>query len=101
MYKDDYPISILDHDELNRKKFVESLAQAIINYDNERCLTISLMGKWGSGKTSIINMVEDYWKESKDDNIIVHFNPWYFSNRDNLLFQFFDTLSHISEKDFH
>lgn len=99
MYKDDYPISILDHDELNRKKFVESLAQAILNYDNERCLTISLMGKWGSGKTSIINMVEDYWKESKEDNIIVHFNPWYFSNRDNLLFQFFDTLSHISDKD--
>ncbi len=58
------------------------------------------MGKWGSGKTSIINMVEDYWNRFDSENIIVHFDPWYFSNRDDLIFQFFDILSNIPEKDF-
>ena len=101
LFKDDYPISSLDHDELNRRNFSESLAQAILNYDNEHCLIVSLMGKWGSGKTSIINMIEDYWNQSDSDNIIVHFNPWYFSNRNDLLFQFFDTLAHITEKVFN
>ena len=97
MFKDDCPISLLDDDELNRRKFAESLAKAILNYNKKHCLTISLMGKWGSGKTSIINMVKDYWDD--DENIIIHFNPWYFSNRDNLLFQFFDILINNSGND--
>lgn len=100
MFKEDCPISLLDDDKLNRREFAESLAQAILNHEKENCLTISLMGKWGSGKTSIINMVEDYWDQSDSENIIVHFDPWYFSNRDDLIFQFFDILSNIPEKDF-
>ena len=100
MFKEDCPISLLDDDKLNRREFAESLAQAILNHKKENCLTISLMGKWGSGKTSIINMVEDYWDRSDSENIIVHFDPWYFSNRDDLIFQFFDILSNIPEKDF-
>lgn len=100
MFKEDCPISLLEDDKLNRREFAESLAQAILNHKKENCLTISLMGKWGSGKTSIINMVEDYWNQSDSGNIIVHFDPWYFSNRDDLIFQFFDILSNIPEKDF-
>lgn len=100
MFIDDYPISRLDDDKLNRRKFAESLGQAILNYDNEHCLTVSLMGKWGSGKTSIINMVKDYWELSENKNIIVHFDPWYFSNSNNLLFQFFEILSKLPEDDF-
>ena len=100
MFKEDCPISLLDDDKLNRREFAESLAQAILNHKKENCLTISLMGKWGSGKTSIINMVEDYWNRFDSENIIVHFDPWYFSNRDDLIFQFFDILSNIPEKDF-
>lgn len=97
MFKEDCPISLLDDDKLNRREFAESLAQAILNHEKENCLTISLMGKWGSGKTSIINMVEDYW--DVDENIVIHFNPWYFSNRDNLLFQFFNILINSSGSD--
>ncbi len=97
MFKEDCPISLLDDDKLNRREFAESLAQAILNHKKENCLTISLMGKWGSGKTSIINMVEDYW--DVDENIVIHFNPWYFSNRDNLLFQFFNILINSSGSD--
>ena len=100
MFIDDNPISLLDDDKLNRQKFAKSLAQAILNNDNDNCLTISLMGKWGSGKTSIINMVEDCWNRSDSENIIVHFDPWYFSNRNDLIFQFFDILSNIPEKGF-
>ena len=101
MFKDDCPISSLDDDELNRQNFAESLAKAITNYKNPNCLTISLMGKWGSGKTSIINMVTDYLNnEAESENIIVHFDPWYFSNKDNLLFQFFDILSNYINKEF-
>lgn len=100
MFIGENPISLLDDDKLNRREFVESLAQAILYYKKENCLTISLMGKWGSGKTSIINMVEDYWKNNDSKNIVIHFNPWYFSNNNNLLFQFFDILVNIPGKEF-
>ena len=100
MFIEENPISLLDDDKLNRREFVESLAQAILYYKKEKCLTISLMGKWGSGKTSIINMVEDYWKNNDSKNIVIHFNPWYFSNNNNLLFQFFDILVNIPGKEF-
>ena len=100
MFIEENPISLLDDDKLNRREFAESLAQAISNYKKESCLTISLMGKWGSGKTSIIKMVEDYWRNNNSKNIVIHFNPWYFSNNNNLLFQFFDILVNSSGKDF-
>ena len=101
MFKDNCPISSLDEDKLNRRNFAESLANAIKSYKNPNCLTISLMGKWGSGKTSIINMVTNYWNnESESENIIIHFDPWYFSNKENLLFQFFDILSNFNNKEF-
>ena len=100
MFIEENPISLLYDDKLNRRKFAESLAQSILNHKNEHCLTISLMGKWGSGKTSIIKMVEDYWNQSDSENIVIHFNPWHFSNNDNLLFQFFDILSNISNNEF-
>lgn len=100
MFFEDNPISFSDDDLLGRRDFVESLAQAILNIDNGKCLTISLMGKWGSGKSSIINMVKDYWDKDESDNIVIDFNPWYFSNQDNLFFQFFNELSNVSEKDF-
>ena len=101
MFKDDCPISSREDDKLNRRNFAESLAKAITYYENDNCLTISLMGKWGSGKTSIINMVTDYLNnEAESENIIVHFDPWYFSNKDNLLFQFFDILSNYINKEF-
>ena len=100
MFIEENPISLLDDDKLNRREFAESVAQAISNYKKESCLTISLMGKWGSGKTSIIKMVEDYWRNNNSKNIVIHFNPWYFSNNNNLLFQFFDILVNSSGKEF-
>lgn len=56
-------------DTLNRKNFAKSLALNIQNYfgrkDANNCLTIGLMGEWGSGKTSLLNMTEEYLKDSK------------------------------------
>ena len=66
MLKEDKDINI-DGDTLNRSNFAENLSLNIQNYFNRsnNCLTIGLMGEWGSGKTSILNMTEDYLKDSK------------------------------------
>lgn len=91
MLKEDKDINI-DGDTLNRSNFAENLSLNIQNYFNRsnNCLTIGLMGEWGSGKTSILNMTEDYLKDSKI--IIIKFNPWLYSSYNQLVQQFFDEL---------
>lgn len=98
MFSSDVPINSNIEDELNRKNFIKILAKSILEYDKKECLIIGLMGSWGIGKTSIINMVEEYIISSNKNYPIVHFNPWNFSNQNNLLFQFFNIIERNLDK---
>lgn len=93
MFKEDKDVKI-SGDTLNRKNFAKSLALNIQNYfgrqDVNNCLTIGLMGEWESGKTSLLNMTEEYLKDSKIK--IIKFNPWIYSSYNQLVGQFFDEL---------
>lgn len=95
MFNTDKPIINTNSDLLGRASFSEQLAKAILSYTNSENFSISLCGKWGSGKTSILNMIEEYIDkltlEYSDDKkpIIVHFNPWNYSDQSQLITQFF------------
>ncbi len=89
----DVPIKTINDDELNRADFSIRVAESILNYDSEECLVLGLMGEWGSGKTSIRNMIFEHIETKNDEHILIKFNPWYFSNQDSLLFHFFDELT--------
>lgn len=95
MLQEDKEIKKSDEDILNRKNFANYLAINIQNYLNKKdvnnCLTIGLIGEWGSGKTSILNMTEEFLKEDKQIKII-KFNPWIYSSYNQLVEQFFDEL---------
>lgn len=52
----DLPITKSDDDVLNRGSFAESLAKTIVQYSSPSSLAIGLYGRWGSGKTSLLNM---------------------------------------------
>lgn len=92
MFNSDKPISNENEDELNRMPFVKRLSKSICNYNSQDCLVIGLMGEWGCGKTSILNLTFSEIKKEKDNWIFIDFNPWYFSNQDNLILQFFNRL---------
>ena len=57
MFHSDQPIDKKEFDCLNRTEFSKKLAKAVLSYTKSDNFAISLCGKWGSGKTSIINMV--------------------------------------------
>ncbi|HEX5329792.1 KAP family P-loop NTPase fold protein [Sulfuricurvum sp.] len=86
----DKPIKSKREDFLDRKDFAENISNAILNYSDadNSSLTIGLYGKWGSGKTSIINMITENL-ESKENIIIVQFEPWIFSDTQQLISNFF------------
>lgn len=99
MFKPDQPIQFSKEDILGRKAFAQSLGNAILNYKEKDSIVIGLFGAWGSGKTSIINMTLEYidtvFKEKTNESkpIIVKFNPWNFSDQNQLITQFFKQLS--------
>ncbi|MEQ2626239.1 P-loop NTPase fold protein [Faecalibacillus faecis] len=96
MFNTDKPIETNSQDCLKRTNFSKQLAKAILNYTKQDNFVISLCGKWGSGKTSIINMVveemEKLTKNKEDKPIIIQFNPWNYTDSDQLISQFFSTL---------
>ena len=99
MFNPDRPIESSKDDILGRHEFAQSLAKAMLSYKVSDCIVIGLFGDWGSGKTSIINMtlehIETESESITEDNkpIIVQFNPWNFSEQDQLIIQFFKQLS--------
>lgn len=93
------PINDKNEDKLNRTLYAENLAESIRLNKENKCLTIGLIGKWGSGKTSIINIAIN--KLKSEDLIILNFSPWYFSTQDNLYRQFFNLIiSEIERREF-
>ena len=99
MFNTDKPINKACEDKLGRSVFAKQLANAIVNFQTKDNYAVSLQGKWGCGKTSVLNMAIEEIKqlsESKDDNnkiIIIQFNPWNFTDTNQLINQFFITLT--------
>lgn len=99
MYYSDTPITSPHDDQLSRTNFSKLLARTLLKLKSQDTFTLGLFGKWGSGKTSIVNMmlreIEEQQKNSPEDEklTIVHFEPWNFSNTNQLLTQFFIRLS--------
>lgn len=95
-YLTDRPINKAENDLLGRANFSKQLGKSICEYTGEDSLVIGLFGKWGTGKTSIINMAIDEIKYlTKDANnkpFILKFSPWNYSDKDNLIRLFFQSL---------
>lgn len=96
MFNVDKPINTIEEDKngLNRANFAHNLSENIKNHfeddENNDCLVIGLMGEWGSGKTSLLNLTKQNLKNS---NIkIIEFNPWLYSSYNQLVEQFLDEL---------
>lgn len=95
MFTPGSPIEDFAQDELHREPFARSLADALVSYSEPDSIVVGLDGAWGTGKTSILNLVvkamgDRSWASSP---IVVRFNPWYFSDHETLLRQFFRALS--------
>lgn len=104
MYNADLPISTSSNDVLGRAAYACNLAKTIMKYGIVDSLCIGLLGPWGCGKTSILNMMlEEVEKMSKDVErlLVVRFEPWNFTSTDQLFEQFFMMLTNrlISDKD--
>lgn len=93
MLSPDLPIAKLEEDGLNRGSFAESLAKTLVQYSFPSSLTIGLYGEWGSGKTSLLNMVFENVERIDDGVVVLRFNPWLCSDSKQLVTQFFKQMA--------
>ncbi len=68
------PIRSCVEDKLERSAVAERIALLIQNDSIHECCTIGVSGAWGSGKSSVINMVCEQLKDS-ENVFIMNFNP--------------------------
>jgi predicted KAP-like P-loop ATPase len=99
VFDSDRPIQSNEQDRLGRATFAKYLARCILDHKYPESLAIGLYGGWGSGKTSIINlMIEELNSAANnmfDDEkpIILNFSPWSYSGQNQLIYAFFRRLS--------
>ncbi|HTU81712.1 MAG TPA: P-loop NTPase fold protein, partial [Candidatus Acidoferrales bacterium] len=96
----DAPISNFDDDTLKRKPYALSIARMILGYEPSDSVILALVGKWGCGKSSLINLItthiEDLTKNEpggKSLLTVMRFNPWRYSGSDYLFASFFSALA--------
>ncbi len=98
VFLSDAPIISEKEDILGRRKFARSLSRNILRHEDKNTIVIGLYGKWASGKSSIINILLDDIRQTKefpDDKkpAIIEFNPWNFSEQDKLTSVFFNEIA--------
>ena len=93
MISPDLPITKSSDDKLNRESFAESLADVILQSTFPTSFTVGLYGAWGSGKTSLLNMVIEQVERRRTDVVTLRFNPWLCPHPKQLITQFFKQLA--------
>lgn len=89
------PGGALAGDLLDRGGFAVRVTDVLRRISPEAGLVVSLEGTWGSGKTSLLAMVEELLdaEPAQQRAIVVHFNPWLIGDRDALLRQFLASIA--------
>ncbi|MFQ5923266.1 MAG: P-loop NTPase fold protein [Anaerolineales bacterium] len=82
-------------DQLNRTEFAKRVGQALLLAPDSPALVVSLEGKWGYGKTSVINLIIGSLEflPPGERPIIFKFNPWIVGSAERLVEVFLTQLA--------
>ena len=95
----DKPIDSPNDDKFGFNSLVEALAESISEMKSPEGTVIAINGPWGSGKSSLINLVRHHLsKSTKKGNLkIVDFKCWWFRGEEALTVEFFRKLCSAME----
>jgi len=90
-FLEDLPINSFEEDSFGRQSIAKEIAQKINMTLNKKSFAIGILGEYGSGKTSFINLIKA--NLDKETITIIEFNPWGADGKSNIQQDFFDLLS--------
>jgi hypothetical protein len=80
--KDD---AIASEDYLGRQNLVNALTEILIAKENFHHQTIGLLGDWGAGKSTFVNLLKSSLKKkSQDQFLYAEFNAWEYEHTDHM-----------------
>jgi len=89
-------INALNEESLNFKAYARVLAHAAL--DTEDTLTIGVYGKWGTGKTTLMRLMNSIVEEEKDRAVAVWFNAWQYEREEHLIIPLTATIAQALEE---
>lgn len=70
-------------DYLNYLEVAEAVSEILLD-KNMRPVSVGIFGTWGTGKSSLLNLIEAQLRQSaKDDVIIIRFDAWLYQGYDD------------------
>ena len=87
----DNPIRNSEGDVLGRADVAKSFARHVLALDVSEGTVVGVLGPWGSGKTSFINLARTEFQ--REEIQVLDFNPWMFSDAEHLVERFFIELT--------
>ena len=88
----DIPLQDDSKDLFGYKKFTDRLADCIKHFSSDDGLVVALNGEWGSGKTSVINIVKNQLQE--EENIqVISYSYWWYEGKKEVITAFLSALS--------
>ncbi|MBO9712627.1 P-loop NTPase fold protein [Sphingomonas sp.] len=84
-----------DKDELGFREVAARIAVSLIDHASDDGLVIGIEGAWGSGKSSLVFLIEDELQKLPKEQrpSVINFRPWLIGNRDALINGLFTELS--------
>lgn len=89
--RSDNPIRRPEDDALGRVVSARHFARQVLELDATEGVVVGVLGPWGSGKTSFINLARPEFERAGVP--VLDFNPWMFSGTQQLVESFFVELS--------
>ena len=89
------PIQSHREDRLGREGFIRRLTGTLINESTGRStgVVIGIAGPWGSGKSSLLNILNEHILATYPQALIVRFDPWLVSGREDLVGKFISEIT--------
>ena len=77
-------------DSLGFKGYAKTLAQFINHPNTQSPLTVGILGRWGTGKSTLMEMIEEEF--AADNLTTVWFNAWRYSQEDEMWAAFLQSI---------
>lgn len=75
----------VDYDLLGRNNIIVQVENMIRWCEADKRFIIGISGRWGSGKTTILNIVKSKFRDDENIVIIDKFKPWNFQNEISMM----------------